>query len=100
MFNVNDDVIELKTRHELINACKKKGHVLIIGKPAKNNRIHSTSCKPLHNFPYDLASLDREDCDLVKSKYQKRYFFSESLSVLEDKIKTEAIRATKCKLCN
>ena len=100
MFNVDNSVLELKTRHELINACINKGYILIIRRPAKDNRIHSTSCKTLHIFPYDLAFLNRKDYDLVTGKSKRWYFFSESLSMLEDKIKTEAIRATKCKMCN
>ena len=100
MFNVNDGVIELKTKHELINTCKKKGHILIIGRPAKNNRIHSASCPSLHRGTYDPILLNSEDCDLGTSKSKKQYFFSETLSMLEYKIRTEAIRAIKCKLCD
>ena len=87
---------ELKSSRELKNACKKKGFILIIKKPIKNSRIHSTSCYSLHNGVYGSNFSEH---DLGESKAKALYYFSEIIDELTKKIKSDAIRDIENLLC-
>ena len=89
LMGVNKVMEELKTWGELKTACEKEGFILIIQKPIKKSHIHSTSGYLHHTGIHDSKP---SDCKLGQSKAKQRYYFSDSIDELNDKLKSSTTR--------
>ena len=84
------------TRDKLGDACTKKGFILIAKKPIKKSRIHYTSCYSLHKGEHDPVRPTRGS---DKPKAKIRYYFSDFIDELKEKIKSDANRDIENLLC-